>query len=126
MLQILTTSENFWIGIKIETQKQANEYIPILLQTQARKRFVIVNPKSEFIDLKNISIDLPSKTGQRYTYVDCLDKHFCGDTPFLGSVNWVICQEGIRKWITKLNNQCLEAQVPFLFLKEWQNILSSF
>ena len=43
---------NVWLGVSVESQKYADERIPLLLQTPAAVRFLSVEPMLEAVDLQ--------------------------------------------------------------------------
>jgi protein gp37 len=89
--------KNLWLGVSVSTQKMADEYIPILMQTPAVVRFISAEPMLEPLDLN-------------------LDNE--------PSPDWIICgrETGIGarpfypEWAEDLHKQCEHAAVPF-FLK---------
>ena len=91
-------SNNIWIGVTAENQREADKRIPILLQIPAAIRFVSVEPMLSEIDIK----------------------------PYINALDWVICGgETGRKarplhpsWVRSLRDRCYVAQVPFFF-KQW-------
>lgn len=100
---------NVWLGVSVESQKFADERIPLLLQTPAAVRFLSVEPMLEEVDLQHFQEHLPSSF------------HF----GWLEGIHWVICGgesgPGARmfrpEWATSLMKQCKAAEVPF-FMKQ--------
>src|SRR5581483_11952385 len=96
-LQFHWPMSHVWIGTSVESQKYADERIPLLLNTPAAVRFLSVEPLLERVDL----------------------------TPFLRGIDWVICGgesgPGARqfniKWATDLMKQCSEQGAKF-FMKQ--------
>lgn len=102
---------NVWLGVSVESQKYADERIPLLLQTPAAVRFLSVEPMLESICLWQVppghhrlsSLRDPSNVG----------------------VDWVICggESGPRSrlfnlvWAERLLEQCRGANTPF-FMKQ--------
>ena len=88
--------DNIWIGCTAETQKTADERIPILLYIPAAVRFVSVEPC-----LSNINL----------FHRNMLDWVICG------------CESGSKRrttdinWIRNLRDQCVDFNIPF-FLKQ--------
>lgn len=121
--------QNVWIGVTVENQEQAEARIPLLLQAQAAKHFISVEPM-----LGPICIDT-IRTGI-YTYVRPLDGECLQskneDNPAdtyrdkCPKIDWVICggESGTNarpmhpEWVRSLRDQCKEAKVPFFF-KQW-------
>jgi protein gp37 len=113
---------NCWLGVTAESQKQADERIPILLEIPAAIRFVSVEPMLEGIDMREwlgsvrqrtlIYLGLLADIGERRTF-----KH--------DLLDWVICGAetgpGARYmkagWARDLRDQCKSAGVPFFFKK---------
>ena len=103
---------NLYLGVTAENQEMADQRIPILLQPQAAKRFVSVEPMLG-------PVDLPIEWLSPFKETDPL----LNRTPRL---DWVICGgesgAGARfmhpHWVDNLRDQCTEAGVP-LFFKGW-------
>jgi protein gp37 len=117
---------NVWLGVSAERQQEADERIPLLLQTPAAVRFISAEPLLGHIDLLNIR--LPEK------HLDALTgrAHY----PGAGSISsktlqgnrldWIIVggESGPNArpmhpdWARSLRDQCAAAVVPY-FLKQW-------
>jgi protein gp37 len=90
--------EHMWFGVSVESQKYADERIPLLLQTPAAVRFLSVEPMLEAVKLTEL---------------------------YGGMVDWVICGgesgPGARPfnlaWAESLQAQCKTAGVAF-FMKQ--------
>lgn len=99
---------NIWFGTSVESQKYADERIPLLLQTPAAVRFLSVEPLLEKVDLQ---------TNRNY-----LKGIQDGYQP---PIDWVIVGgesgPGARpfnlSWAESLLKQCKAAEVPF-FMKQ--------
>ena len=109
--------ENIWLGVSVESQKYADERIPLLLQTPAAVRFLSVEPQLEEIDFEPESIDgMP--TVNMLTGADWCD-------PPIPGIDWVIVGgesgPGARPfnlaWAELVLRQCRAAGVPF-FMKQ--------
>lgn len=94
---------NLWLGVTVCNQQEANEKIPVLLDTPATKRFVSVEPMLGAVDLLT---------------------DFCYGTLFpLAALDWVICggETGQKArpmdldWARSLRDQCVTASTPFFF-----------
>jgi protein gp37 len=109
---------NVWLGVSVESQKYADERIPLLLQTPAAVRFLSVEPMLEAVDLDSESADHVHALG-------------CGESDhhvlqMCRGVDWVICGgesgPGARPmhpdWARSLRDQCIDANVAFFF-KQW-------
>ena len=105
--------DNVWYGVSAENQEQADQRIPLMLQTPAAKRFVSIEPMLGPIDF----LDVDSVVSQ--------SMH-----PGLGypadGIEWVIVGgetgPGARpmhpNWVRRLRDQCSQAEIPFFF-KGW-------
>lgn len=119
-----TDLPNVGLGVTAESQKQADERIPHLLQIPAALRFVSCEPLLGPVDL--------GKTGA--LGCDCHDDDECyGSCKFYRNavdhtkiIDWIIAggESGPRArpihpdWARSLRDQCKAAGVPFLF-KQW-------
>lgn len=108
---------NVWLGVSVESQKYADERIPLLLQTPAAVRFLSVEPQLEPVCLTRIRWNATH-------YADALQ--FEKDR----NIDWVICggESGHAArpmhpdWARSIRDQCAAANVPFFFKQwgEWQ------
>ncbi|MBE0568940.1 MAG: phage Gp37/Gp68 family protein [Deltaproteobacteria bacterium] len=111
---------HIWLGVTAENQEQADERIPILLQTPAAKRFVSIEPCIGPVDLTGEY--LTQKLG-RYPFPGLPDKH---RTKMIDLLDWVILGgetgPGARYMPgpapQSIRDQCVSAGVPFFF-KGW-------
>ena len=110
--------DNIWLGVTCEDQKQADERIPLLLQTPAAVRFVSMEPMLGLIKLTRHHAYCPTHD---------FDGGFCtGSCPERIYLDWVICGgesgPGARpvhpNWARSLRDQCVAADIPFHF-KQW-------
>lgn len=98
---------NVWLGVSAENQQWADIRIPALLDTPAAVRFISAEPLLGPIDL----------------HADPIGK---GSVFWIGHLDWVIVGgesgRGARPihpdWARSLRDQCVAADVPFLF-KQW-------
>jgi protein gp37 len=113
--------ENLWLGVSVESQKYADERIPLLLQTPAAVRFLSVEPMLEKITLE--SLPVPEHSPFHFSALtSCDDEHFYN---VHNAIDWVICGgesgPGARPfnlaWAESLLEQCRAAGVPF-FMKQ--------
>jgi protein gp37 len=120
---------NIWLGVSVESQKYADERIPLLLQTPAAVRFLSVEPQLEAVNLR-----LCCDCGHRHIgqcQAQMRDDHgsytcLC-PAPFnqRNEISWVICGgesgPGARPfnlaWAESLQAQCKASGVPF-FMKQ--------
>lgn len=108
--------KNIWIGTSIENQEQADKRIPELLNIPAKVRFLSMEPLLGPVDLSNFQPFL-MHNGEKYTKVRGI---------LSGAIDWVIVggESGADarpmhpKWARSIRDQCIEADVPFLF-KQW-------
>lgn len=127
---------NAWLGVSAEYQRQADERIPLLLQTPAAVRFVSLEPLLGPIDLHRLwghvniggSVDMcldaltgyaaPAWGGRK-----AIPEGVYG-RKMLDGLDWVIAggeTQGPRKrhmkleWAASLRDQCVTAGVPFFF-----------
>lgn len=100
---------NVWLGVSVENQKQADERIPLLVDTPAAIRFLSVEPQLEAVSLFDwLGPYGPARSLQQPPQLD-----------------WVICGgesgPGARPfnlaWAESLLEQCRAAGVPF-FMKQ--------
>jgi len=132
---------NWWLGVTVENQAQANQRIPLLLNIPAAVRFVSCEPLLGAVDLRQWI------TSDRWYLTRCPKCGWVGSTEFAISdgescqcpkcyaemddignsgLDWVIAGgesgAGARPmhpdWARSLRDQCAAAGVPFLF-KQW-------
>jgi protein gp37 len=89
--------ENCWLGVSCERQQEADERIPLLLQTPAAVRFISAEPLLAPIDLTRIHEEFDGGLG--HSWESCLNgKRFSpwggdgngGDTSGHAALDWVI------------------------------------
>ena len=110
---------NVWLGVSICTQKEADEKIPILLQTSAAHRFVNLEPMLENIWLPASSISKLSTGGITSNGGYSPGKYL------KTIIDWVLlgCESGPGRrplkmeWAESIIRQCKAAEVP-LFIKQ--------
>lgn len=121
--------KNVWLGVTVCNQQEADEKIPLLLDTPAAKRFVSIEPMLGAVDL----------TAMRFTHSDgffgdALQWHHLPhcrraelqDGAVYPALDWVICggETGLKArpmhpdWVRSLRDQCAAAGTPFFF-KGW-------
>lgn len=116
---------NVWLGVSVEDQKWADIRIPALVLTPAKVRFISAEPLLGPID---IGPWIPGKcTCTGLPNHGPIPVHWRGcPTLTYKALDWVIVggESGHNarpmhpEWATSLRDQCIEAQVPFLF-KQW-------
>ena len=135
---------NVWLGVTAENQEQADERIPILLDTPEALRFVSVEPMFDEINLDGLGLEWGgSYYGTKCTKCGnagssgivlgcCEDDIWCGECGSrehiedLPTLDWVIIggETGANArpmhpdWVRSIQKQCEEAKVPFFF-KQW-------
>ncbi|MDR1660639.1 MAG: phage Gp37/Gp68 family protein [Desulfovibrio sp.] len=120
---------NLWLGVTVCNQQEANEKIPILLQTPAAKRGVCVEPMLGPVDLEAVSFThSPGFFGSalRWHHLPHCRRAELADGAVYPHLDWVIAGgesgPGARpmhpNWVRSLRDQCQEAGVPFFF-KGW-------
>lgn len=115
---------NVWLGVSTERQTEADERIPVLLDTPAAVRFISAEPLLGPVDL--VSPLYHDATGSSHRgYLR--DKSESDDFRFHApKLDWVIVGgesgRGARPmhpdWALSLRDQCAAAGVPFFF-KQW-------
>lgn len=130
---------NVWTGVSTERQQEADERIPLLLDTPAAVRFISAEPLLGPIDLTRLCI-LPQKPGsiRAGIHLNALAGRYCeSGMPYLGAwdvngpcppdseqrrLDWVIVggESGPKarpsnpQWFRDLRDQCAEAGTPHL------------
>lgn len=106
--------KNVWVGVSAEDQTRADERIPDLMETMAAVRWVSAEPLLSDIVLSGKWLGLGDNGGYGH-----------------GRLDWVVAggesQHGSRpshpNWFRGLRDQCVAAEVPFLF-KQWGDWVS--
>jgi protein gp37 len=110
---------NVWLGVSVESQKYANERIPLLVQAPAAMRFLSIEPLLEKVSLRWMAV-----FGQPYP-ASRKDSSTTDHLDGLRKLDWVIVGgesgSGARpmwiKWAQDLRDECKEAGVSF-FMKQ--------
>jgi len=110
--------KNMWLGVSVESQKYADERIPLLLQTPAAVRFLSVEPQLEAVNLDSEDVKGAHALG-------CGDSNHKDGEGMCRGVDWVICGgesgPGARPfnlaWAESLQAQCKAAGTAF-FMKQ--------
>lgn len=105
---------NVWLGISAERQQEADQRIPLLLQTPAVVRFISAEPL-----LGPVDIDCPDIDWMKFPEGNGIQ----GDKL---KIDWVIVGgesgHGARpmnpQWARDLRDQCKNASIPYFF-KQW-------
>jgi len=112
---------NVWLGVSAERQQEAEERIPLLLDTPAAVRFVSAEPLLGPLALDQLAYG-PGNINALEGYADGTQGRGGART----RIDWVIAGgesgPGARPahpdWMRGLRDQCLGAGVPFFF-KQW-------
>lgn len=117
-MDYISVPDFIWIGVTAENQEQADKRIPILLQIQAKLRFISCEPLLSEIDLSIIY--------GLYKYDENDSYHTKVGSRWKDSPDWVIAgpetghgrRPMLKKWIENLYEQCKSANVPFFDKKD--------
>jgi protein gp37 len=119
---------NVWLGVSVEDQHWADIRIPALLATPATVRWISAEPLLGPVDLAGY---LPRPADAPWFPIEC--RHGRDHCPICDrtvtssdGLGWVVCGgesgPGARPmhpdWARSLRDQCVDAEVPFLF-KQW-------
>lgn len=104
---------NVWLGVSAERQQEADERIPLLLQTPAAIRFVSLEPLLGSIDLTAI------KYKDAQGWIHRADQDL--DWVIVGGESGRAARPMHYEWACSIRDQCERAQVPFFFKQvgEW-------
>jgi len=125
---------NVWLGATIVNQEEADRDVPKLLATDARVRFLSMEPLLGPVNLTEVSDDATAldpecwgdcACGTLYGF-DAGCRRHGGDGMLTRKIDWIIVggesSPGARPmhpaWARDLRDQCEAAGVPFLF-KQW-------
>lgn len=120
---------NCWMGVSAERQQEANERIPLLLQTPAAVRFVSAEPLIGSIDLMMLrSGDKVIDAVQGCVGYSIGDGEFEGATP-CAKLDWVIAgsESGPHArpcdiaWVRSLRDQCSGSGTAFFWKQHAEN-----
>ncbi len=101
--------EHTWLGVTVCNQQEADEKIPLLLQTPAAHRWISIEPMLGPIDLSNICIIVGA--GDLRSFADI-------DAVILGAETGPHARPIHPNWVRSIRNQCQADGVPFFF-KQW-------
>lgn len=107
---------NVWIGTSVENQEQANRRIPELLKIPAAVRFLSIEPL-----LGPVSIAEYYQEEGKGTYSLWIDYL---DWVIVGGESGPNARPMHPQWVRSIRDQCVAADVPFLF-KQWGEWLPS-
>ncbi|KKX53812.1 phage Gp37/Gp68 family protein, partial [Brevibacillus borstelensis] len=104
---------NVWLGTSVENQKEADERIPLLLETPAAVRFLSCEPLLGPVDLEfTAQYEHPDNEGYGVTAIKGLD------WVIVGGESGPNARPMHPDWAEHLRDQCEEYGVPFFF-KQW-------
>lgn len=104
---------NVWLGTSVENQKEADERIPLLLETPAAVRFLSCEPLLGPVDLEfTAQYEHPDNEGYGVTAIKGLD------WVIVGGESGPNARPMHPDWAEGLRDQCEEYGVPFFF-KQW-------
>lgn len=124
---------NVWLGVSTERQKEADERIPLLLQTPAAVRFISAEPLLGPLDVSAIKFNdedaevrINALTAEAWVensesaaaYTDENDGNTKLDWIIAGGESGPDARPTHPDWIRALRDQCAAAGVPFFF-KQW-------
>jgi len=129
---------NVWLGISCERQQEAEERIPLLLQTPAAVRFISAEPLLGPIDLRGLyhnetmtdALDGISETpvfprGNGFVAIDpTYSNHRKLDWVIVGGESGREARPMNPQWVCDLRDQCEDTATPFFF-KQWGEWISS-
>ncbi len=119
--------KNVWLGVSTERQQEADERIPLLLETPAAVRFISAEPLLGHIALHALNLATPTPSnalrGVRCVPDDSDDGYHNEPT---AKLDWVIVggESGLGarpmnpEWALSLRDHCTASGVPFFF-KQW-------
>jgi protein gp37 len=112
---------HIWFGVSAETQRFADQRIPVLVSTRAAVKFVSAAPLLGPLNIRRWVAD-HDPTSDSYPYVcQAHGMSQCGQLPECNGVGWVITEgeSGPKArpshpdWFRSLRNQCEKAGVAF-------------
>ncbi len=113
---------NVWLGVSVEDQTRAQERVPPLLQSPAAVRWISAEPLLGPLDLTRVEVRLGERSREQ---IDSLRARSGLD--FAGTerpaLDWIIAggesgpnaRPSHPDWFRSLRDQCVAAEVPFLF-----------
>ena len=101
--------DHVWIGVTVCNQAEADEKIPLLLQTPAALRWISIEPMLGPVDLSNICVTVAP--GDVKSFADL-------DAVVLGGETGPGARPMQPDWVRTVRDQCHFAGMPFFF-KGW-------
>lgn len=105
---------NVWVGVLVEDQVAADERIPQLMRTRAKKKFLLMNPLRGMVDITNARglYDHPTATGSHTSH----GSSYIGvDLVVVGGQDGAQARPIHPAWPASIFDQCGAAGVSFLF-----------
>lgn len=106
---------NVGLGVTVCNQEEADEKIPLLLQTPAAMRFLSVEPMLNNVNIERYLLSSYDKAAHdtQMTGLECRDN----------KLSWIICggESGQKarpmdpEWARSIRDQCKETETPFWF-----------
>ena len=106
-------AENVWHGLTVCNQQEADEKIPLLLQTPAAHRWISIEPMLGEIDIHKYLLDSHYEGNHA-----CRGVH----AVILGGETGPHARPMRPDWVRSVRDQCAAAGVPFFF-KQWGEYL---
>jgi len=108
-----------WLGVSVESQKYADERIPVLVKVPAKIRFLSIEPLLESISLRWMAVfgkpyAAQRKDSDRTNHLDGLRKL---DWVIVGGESGPNRRPFSAEWAIKLRDECKEAGTKF-FMKQ--------
>jgi protein gp37 len=125
--------DNVWLGTSVEAQREADERIPLLLQTQAVVRFLSCEPLLGPVSLYRWLSSMKDRDDHLASHLTdglwhdacafCVNRRRHGGTGVERSIDWAIIggESGPNfrpmdlDWARSLRDQCVEAGVAFFY-----------
>jgi protein gp37 len=98
---------NIWLGVSTERQQEADERIPLLLQTPAAVRFISAEPLLGHVDISDYLVETAHTNWDAYL-----------DWVIVGGESGPGARPMDQEWALSLRDQCQASSVPFFF-KQW-------
>ncbi len=121
-IEVFRFHSNIWLGVSISNQKDADAWIPTLLETPAAVRFVSIEPMLGLVNLRNIDCGV----GRKFNAIQNKGENPTHWERSGNKLNWVIVGgesgPGARtidiNHAREVKNHCVAADTPFFF-KQW-------
>ncbi len=118
--------DNCWVGVTVCNQEMANEAIPILMNVNAKVRYVSVEPMLSPIDLTKIVFGHYALDNKPYYVNACEDRYIFGDEGNieLKKIDWLIIGAQTKpykppriEWVKEILGAADKASIP-VFTKD--------